>query len=68
MKILVIKSAITGENSFSNKKIDEIVAQHKSLGHDVTVRDVAVRDVAKNPVPLLDNNLLRGLGGDVNFA
>ena len=63
MKILVIKSAITGENSFSNKKIDEIVAQHKSLGHDVTVRDVA-----KNPVPLLDNNLLRGLGGDVNFA
>lgn len=63
MKILVIKSAITGENSFSNKKIDEIVAQQKSLGHEVIVRDVA-----KNPVPLLDNNLLRGLGGDSNFA
>lgn len=59
MKILVIKSAITGSNSISNKKIDEIIAENQAQGHEVIVRDVA-----QNPVPLLDNDMLRGLGGD----
>lgn len=62
MKVLVIKSAITGSNSQSNKKIDTLVEEYKKQGHEIVVRDIA-----QNPVPLFDANLMKGLYGDKNY-
>lgn len=44
-KILVIKSAITGENSYSNKYVAEVVGKVKKSGDIVIVRDLARIDV-----------------------
>lgn len=63
MKVLVVKSSVTGDGSFSNKKIDSLVEQYKEKGWEVVIRDVA-----KNPVPLFDANLMSGFRGNPEFA
>lgn len=59
-KILVIKSAVTGEASVSNRLVDQLV-------HGLTSADphaqLAVRDLAADPAPHLSGHSLAAFGG-----
>lgn len=59
--ILVIKSAITGGNSVSNKYVGELLSKIKDKDDEVTVRDLA-----KNDVGTLNNEHLLGLSDETS--
>jgi FMN-dependent NADH-azoreductase len=54
-KILIIRTAATGEASVSNKLIDAYLAAHPDA-------DVVVRDLDANPVPHVTSASLAGIG------
>ncbi len=59
-KVLAIKSSILGGYSQSGKLVDEFIGHWQARHGDGQVR---VRDVAAEPLPLLDGELIAGLGG-----
>ena len=50
-RVLVLRNAVTGAASFSNKGVDKAIAAVKAAHPDAVIVE---RDLAKNPVPMLN--------------
>lgn len=59
-KVLVIKSAVTGEASVSNRLVDQVVS---GLAAADPGAELVVRDLAADPVPHLTGHSLAAFGG-----
>ncbi|MDC9591154.1 FMN-dependent NADH-azoreductase [Xenorhabdus sp. XENO-10] len=58
-KALIIKSSILEQYSHSNKMVDYFI---KKWLNNTPENEVTIRDLTKNPVPVLDNELVNALG------
>lgn len=60
--VLVLRTSVNGEKSFSNQLIDQFIAKTKAKWPEVNIVE---RDLDANPVPLLNSETVAAIRADV---